>query len=77
MQDIGNREREQIIVEEKLRIRNAIGQLKSKELDDFLKEESPLLRREPFLRTVVDALVGAYLGIISIIIVLLFGRFFP
>jgi hypothetical protein len=77
MEDLARAEKEQIVIEEKLRLRNRIGLLKSKELDNILREESPLWRREMLLRTLFEVLIGAYIGTMAIIIILFIRALLP
>jgi hypothetical protein len=61
---------------EKLRFRSIIAGLRSKEISLILHEESTFHRRKELLATVLEVLLGAYAGIISIFLVIVISRLF-
>lgn len=73
---IGDEEKKLVIVEEKQRLRRVLSNMKSREIDLILREESPLYRRSELLRTVLEILLGVYTGIFSIVLVILISRMF-
>lgn|GEM_PF-5643343 len=73
---ISEARKKQIIIEEKLLLRNRIAGLRSREIDMIFREESPFYKRKGALTAVLEVMLGVYTGIISVLIVLMVSRFF-
>lgn len=71
MKTLNEEDRQRIVIDEKLRLSRIVSRMSSMELDMILDEESPLRRRAGFLETAFEVLLGAYVGILSILAVLI------
>ncbi len=69
-------QKREIVIEEKTKLARTLGKMKSREIDLVAREESPLYRRREVLRTLLEVMVGVYVGIISILIVVVISGMF-
>lgn len=72
--EISDEEKKTIIIEEKIRLQRVISEIRSKEINLILEEESPLYKRKKLLTTAFEVLLGVYIGIISVYLVIVLSE---
>lgn len=72
--EISDEEKKTVIIEEKIRLQRVISEIRSKEINLILEEESPLYKRKKLLKTAFEVLLGVYIGIISVYLVIVLSE---